>query len=246
MKTISVLIIDDDNSASITLKKHLEENHFKVIAIAQNIKEAIAIYYTEDIDIVIIDVFLDGKTDGITFANTINKNKSTLKPFIFLTGLIERDVFEKVKIERPFSFLLKPFNKVEILYTIELVLEKSIENTEWFNGKNDTIDNAFFIKKNNIFHKVQIQDIICIEVEGRYSKIKVDKNSFLLEYSLIDLQKRLPRSLFIRSHRNYIVNINKVKEVHYNDNLIILENSIKALLGRRYKKDFIHRHSILK
>jgi len=246
MKKINVLIIDDDNFESITLKDHLEQNHFKVIAIAKDVKQAMAIYYTEDIDIVIIDIFLEGRPDGITFANTINRNKNTLKPFIFLTGHMDRGIFEKAKKEQPFSFLLKPFNKLEILYAIELVLEKSMNNSEWFENRNDAVDDAFFIKKNKVFHKVRLRDISCVEVEGRYSKIMADKNTFLLEYTLIDLQKRLPTSMFIRSHRNYIVNMNKVKEVHYNDNLIILEDNTKALLGRSYKKDFIHRYSILR
>ena len=179
MKKINVLIIDDDNFESITLKNYLEENHFKVIAIAKDVKEAIAIYYTEDIDVVIVDIFLEGCPDGITFANIINRNKNTLKPFIFLTGHVSREIFEKAKIEHPFSFLLKPFNKLEILYAIELVLEKSMSNSEWTENQSDIVDDAFFIKKNKIFHKIHFRDITYVEVEGRYSKIMADKNSFL-------------------------------------------------------------------
>ncbi len=245
MQKINVLIIEDDEFEATTLREHLEQNRYKVIAVATNLKQAVALYYNEDIDVVIIDIFLNGHPEGIAFANAINRNKNTLKPFVFLTGHMEREIFEKAKIEQPFSFLLKPFNKLEILYAIELALEKFLNNSEWLERRNNAVDDAFFIKKNGVFHKIRLYDISCIEVEGRYSKIRADNNIFLLEHTLIDLQKRLPKSMFIRTHRNYIVNMKKVKEIHYNDNLIILEDNAKALLGRSYKKGFMHGYPML-
>ncbi len=245
MKKINVLIIEDNDFEANLLKEHLEKNDCRVVAIASNLKQALSLYYTEHIDIVVIDIFLNGNPDGITFANKVNLNKNTLKPFVFLTGHMDRAIFEKAKIEQPFSFLLKPFNKLEVLYAIELALEKSVNDMGHKEKKSEANNDAFFIKKNSVLHKILLNDISCVEVEGRYSKIMADKNTFLLEHTLVDLQRRLPKSVFARSHRNFIVNMNKVKEVHYNDNLIILEDNVKALLGRSYKNDFIHGYSVL-
>ncbi len=246
MEKINVLIIEDDDFEATVLRTHLEQYCYKIVAVATNLKQALRLYYTEDIDIVIIDVYLQGSPDGITFANKVNSNKNTLKPFVFLTGHMDKETFEMAKTEQPFSFLLKPFNALEILYAIELALEKFTKNKEERESSGEAVENAFFIKKKSVFYKICFKDISYVEVEGRYAKVMADKKTFLLEHTLVDLEKRLPKSIFARSHRNYIVNMNKVKEVHYNDNLIILEDNTKALLGRSYKNDFTRGYSILR
>jgi FixJ family two-component response regulator len=50
------------------------------------------------------------------------------KPFVFLTSSNDRQIF--AKLTRPFSFLMKPFNELEILYAIEMAVEK-------FHNQND-------------------------------------------------------------------------------------------------------------
>jgi len=45
-------------------------------------------------------------------------------PFLFLTGHTERPVFEKAKAIQPYGFNVKPFNEEELIYTIELILNK--------------------------------------------------------------------------------------------------------------------------
>ncbi len=250
MKKINVLVIEDDPFEANLLKDRLEKHQFNVVAMATNLKEALTYYYTEKFDVVIVDIFLNGLPDGIAFAEKINIHKHVLKPFVFLTGHFDRDVFERARITQPYSFLLKPFNELEIIYAIELALEKYMREATWSHTEKDLPENekhlAFFIKKNNVLHKIYLKDIYYIEVEGRYSKVVVKDEVFLVQYALAELQEKLPRAIFLRSHRNYIVNLKKVKEVHYNDNLILLKDNLKVTLGRTYKNAFLSVYKILK
>ena len=86
MDNINVLIIEDTPEQSDALTKVLLENNYTVAGVAKNFTDAIKLFYENTVDVIIIDVFLDGKPDGITFAETINIIPNSSKPFVFLTS----------------------------------------------------------------------------------------------------------------------------------------------------------------
>lgn len=238
--TIHILILEDDDLEASILQETLQTHNFTTER-ASTLYEALTLFATKRFDFVIIDVFINGEPEGITFAKTLLKDSTLFIPFMFLTGHTDRLIFEAAKITNPHGFLLKPFNELELIYSIELIIEKY--NTEKEISPNP--DTPFFFKKRSSFFKVEPSDIIYLEVEGRYCKIHTITNSFLTQKSLKDLLKRLPQNLFIRVHRNYIINCAMVKEVHSEDNLIILQNNIYISLGRAYKADFFKHYKII-
>ena len=150
MDTINVLIIEDEPDQSDALCKVLVENKYNIAGVARNYKDALQLIFKSPIDIIIIDVFLDGKPDGITFAETINIIPNALKPFVFLTSSQDRQIFEKAKLTKPFSFLMKPYNELEILYALEMAVEKFYEQPNVFSSEeqNTVVSKEFlFIKK---------------------------------------------------------------------------------------------------
>jgi len=100
MDNISVLIIEDTPAQSDRLVNTLEENNFTVVGVAPSLTEALSLFYGSDkIDIVIIDIFLNGVPDGIAFAETINAVPNASKPFVFLTSSTDRQIFQRAKLE---------------------------------------------------------------------------------------------------------------------------------------------------
>ncbi|WP_026728482.1 LytR/AlgR family response regulator transcription factor [Flavobacterium denitrificans] len=247
MDNINVLIIEDTPEQSDALIKVLLENNYTVVGVARNFTDALKLFYENTIDIIIIDVFLDGKPDGITFAESINIIPNASKPFVFLTSSKDRQIFERAKLTKPFSFLMKPFNELEILYAIEMAVEKFYEQTNVFLGEEqDTVisDDHLFIKKKNALKKVSINDILYIEVEERYCNIITEKEKFVILISLTKISDLLDKNKFIKTHRNTIVNADKIEEIILADNLIILKGNHKINLSDTYK-DFIKKMNIL-
>lgn len=248
MDNINVLIIEDTVAESDALVKVLTENNYNIVGIARTYQDALAMFYQSTIDIVVIDVFLDGKPDGITFAETINIVPNGVKPFVFLTSSKDRQIFERAKLTKPFSFLMKPFNELEILYALEMAVEKFYEQTNVFHSEdqNTVISNdTLFIKKNKSLKKVKIEDIVYIEVEDRYCNIITDVEKFVILISLTKIIHLLDPAKFYQTHRNYIVNISKIEEIIVNDNLVILKGNHKVTLSDKYK-DFVKNFRILK
>ncbi|WP_348822748.1 LytR/AlgR family response regulator transcription factor [Flavobacterium aestuarii] len=241
MDNINVLIIEDTPEESEALSKVLLANNYNIAGIAQNYKDALTLFYKNHVDIIIIDVFLDGKPEGITFAETINIIPNASKPFVFLTSSQDRQIFERAKLTKPFSFLMKPFNELEIIYAIEMAVEKFYEQTNVFLSEDqDTVisNDYLFIKKKNALKKVSLKDILYIEVEDRYCNIITEKEKFVILISLTKISELLDKNKFIRTHRNYIVNSDTIEEIILADNLVILKGNHKVSLSDNYK-DFI-------
>ncbi|CAM1373381.1 LytR/AlgR family response regulator transcription factor [Tenacibaculum xiamenense] len=248
MDNVNILIIEDTPQESDRLVKVLEDNNYTVSGIAPSFKEALALFYKVKVDIVIIDIFLNGVPDGITFAETINTVPEASKPFVFLTSSTDRKIFERAKLTQPFSFLMKPFNELEVLYAIEMAVEKFYEQEDVFiTEEEDTVISSdyLFIKKGKSLKKVQIKEIIYIEVEEKYCNIITEKEKFVILISLTKLLTLLDNAIFARTHRNFIVNIEKIIEIVPADNLILVSGNHKVTLSDRYK-DIIKKVRTLK
>ncbi|QHI35931.1 Transcriptional regulatory protein YpdB [Kordia antarctica] len=248
MENVNILIIEDTEAESSRLVKTLTQNGFTIVGVAKTLKNALEIFYNEKVDIAIIDIFLDGTPDGIAFAETINAVPNAAKPFVFLTSSTDRRIFERAKLTHPFSYLIKPFNELEILYAIETALEKFYDQDDSFLGaEENTIisKESLFIKKGKSLKKVHTNDIIYIEVEEKYCNIITEKEKFVILISLVKIIELLDATKFHRTHRNFIVNLEKVQEIIPGDNLIILSGNHKATLSNTYK-DIIKKIRTLK
>lgn len=248
MAPIKVLILEDDAFQAESLQEDLEEHGFTVVGSAKTLQEAVGLFHLQTIDIAIIDIFLGGQPSGIQFAEYIYDQGQGKIPFVFLTGNNEMRIFEKAKLTNPHSFLLKPYNTIELVYAIELAVEAA--NRQSYQPITSPIPTSpkrfIFVKKSNVYHKIFLNNIQYIEVEGRYSKIATSNKSFLIQLALKEVEKLLPSTDFVRTHRNYIVQKSKIQEIHNQDNLIVLEGNQTALIGRKYKEDFLKNNFTLK
>ncbi|RZJ53122.1 MAG: response regulator transcription factor [Flavobacterium sp.] len=248
MDNINVLIIEDTPAESDALVKVLTENNYTIVGVCPTYGEALTTFYNNTVDIVVIDVFLNGSPDGITFAETINIVPNGVKPFVFLTSSKDRQIFERAKLTKPFSFLMKPFNELEILYALEMAVEKFYGQPNVFHSEdqNTIISNdSLFIKKNKSLKKVRIEDIVFIEVEDRYCNVITETDKFVILISLTKIIQLLDPALFFQTHRNYIVNASKIEEIIINDNLVVLKGKHKVTLSDKYK-DFVKNFRVLK
>lgn len=248
MDTIHILIIEDDIDVASELKSTLEKNEYTVVGIAINYQEALTMFYKLPIDLVIIDVFLGENPEGITFAETISIVPNSLKPFIFLTGSKDRQIFERAKLTKPYRFLLKPFNELEVLYAIEMAIEKFYEQANVFASTNqDTVvtKEYLFIKKRSTMKKVLLSSIIYIEVDNRYCTIITELEKFVIQISLAKILKYINTTVFQQIHRKYIVNIHAIEQIIFRDNSLLLKDNHTVHFSEKYKT-VIKSFSILK
>jgi len=108
--------------------------------------------------------------------------------------------------------------------------------------KEDTgiiIHDILFVKKNKRIVKVPLADISYIEVESKYSTLVTVEGKFIVRISLKDLLDKLPKNLFLRVHRNYIVNVKNIIEFDIEEYTVHLSNCVIPL-GRSYRTDIVN------
>lgn len=246
MKKIKILLLEDLMDDVKQLTDILPPNNFEIAGIASNLKEGIALYETLDFDIVIIDIFLQGQPKGIDFARSI-QNSDIKKPFIFLTSSIDKDVFIQAKTTDPSNYLIKPFNTPELLFAIELAIEKFLHVEGAFASQKPVFYNdSFFVKDGQSLVKVIPDDIKYITVDGPYCNMVAEKGTYILQISLSKFIEELPEGQFLRTHRNFIVNSKMIEKIYPNDNLIVIKSKEKVLLSRRYKEAFFKNYRVFK
>ena len=133
---------------------------------------------------------------------------------------------------------MKPFNELELLYAIEMAVEKFYNQNDVFSGdEEDTVisDEHLFIKKGKSLKKVLVSDIIYVEVEDKYCNVVTEKEKFVILMSLTKMIKFLNSSLFYQTHRRFIVNIEKIEEITLSDNLILLSGGHKVDISDNYR-----------
>lgn len=113
-----VLILEDEIIIANSIQFHLEANGYEV-EIATDPMDAEALVRRRPFDIVLCDINLNHKIDGISFVeNTIQDSA----PVIFLTAYGDLETLKRAEVTCPYAYLIKPFNKDQLLITINLSL----------------------------------------------------------------------------------------------------------------------------
>ncbi len=246
MKTLQLLLLEDEDEEAKEISEFLGDHNFEVTR-AITIQDAERKIQDLFFDIIILDIMIDGKPDGIVLAQQINEQQLNI-PFLFLTSTQSKHFFDLAKLTQPATYLLKPYNTLELLFSIELAIEKCYKqsNTLSFNSENAVLSPTYiFVKKNKSVMKIAIEHINYVEVKEKYCNLISEEGNFLIKLSLIKVKELLSNPNFTQVHRNFLVNIKKIKEIYFEDNLIILMSTAQIPFSERYKALFIKDNDIL-
>ena len=94
--------------------------------------------------------------------------------------------------------------------TIKPAVEKAIEQHKLKLDFNETDGEHIFVKSNLKKRKVYIKDIKWIEALGDYVKVVTEENSLVVLSTMKAFEKELPEGKFLRIHKSYIVNLDKI------------------------------------
>jgi PAS domain S-box-containing protein len=128
---VNILVVEDEIIVAKDMQLKLEKLGYVVISIVSTGEDAIKQVEISHPDLVLMDIRLEGKMDGIQAANHIRNNYNI--PVIFITAYGDEDTFTRAKITEPFGFILKPFEIRELHSNIEIALyrhkvEKELNN----------------------------------------------------------------------------------------------------------------------
>jgi DNA-binding NarL/FixJ family response regulator len=121
-RTCRILVVEDEAVIALRLQKRLKEMGYDVPDIAYTGDDAVEKAGRLKPDLVLMDIMIPGKMDGIEAAKIVKTEFDI--PVIFLTAFSEDKIIENAKQAEPFAYLLKPFQDREIKAAIEVALHK--------------------------------------------------------------------------------------------------------------------------
>ncbi len=122
MKTAKILIVEDEIITAMALKQSLEDEGYEVCPLTNSGEDAIEKAESERPDIVLMDINILGKMDGIETAKEIFALFGI--PTVFMTGYDENAVREKMKPATWAGYLIKPLDFRKLKPTIDKILRR--------------------------------------------------------------------------------------------------------------------------
>lgn len=226
---MNCLIVDDEPIAREIIKAycgHLPVLH--IVASVGNALEAKTILQNHKIDILFLDINMP-VLNGIAFLKTL-KNQPQV---IFTTAYKEYavDAFDLAAID----YLLKPFSLERFIVAVDKALERLIPTEQGATETGKTEDYLFLKFDGKIF-KIMHEELLFAEAQGNYTKIVTAQNTLLPSMTFSSFEVLLPKSLFLRVHRSFI--INKAKITHIEGNRVFVQNH-EIPIGSSYRDDFL-------
>ena len=227
---IRVIAIDDEPLALRQLEMYIAKVPFMELAAACN-SAAAAIPLLESADAIFLDINMPDLT-GMDFIKSLPH-----PPAVVFTTAYSEYAVEGFRVNAV-DYLLKPFGLQDFQRTalrLKTRLEERGVKSEESSVKNE--ENFLFLKTDYRVVKVNIADIRYVESMSEYLKVWIEgeRKPVITLLSMKKMEEKLPDS-FMRIHRSYIVNLNKIQEV--NKSRIILDADTYLPLGDLYKEAF--------
>ena len=233
---LKCIIVEDEFPAREELKYFiLKHENFQLENEFENPIDALKFLEKNKVDCIFLDINMP-ELDGMNLARILQKLDPELK-IIFITAYREYavDAFEI----RAFDYLLKPYSEARIT--------QLLDNLTKSQNKFPIPKEVSKINKVTVLHHdkmivLPVDKICYIEVVDKESTIYTENNKYVSKFKLSKWQEILPADKFYRTHRSYIVNLDKIIEIEpwFNGTYLLkLENiSFKVPVSRANAKEF--------
>ena len=211
---VKVLIVEDEMIIGANISLQLSNLGYEVSGIIPRGEEALLHIKQNPPDIVLLDIQLKGRLDGIDTAQLMQKDHDI--PIIYLTANVDDAYFNRAKSTNPSAFISKPFKKLDLQHAIELTVDRmnnGIHNVKVKCTSPFVQSDSIYIRRNEKMVKILIKDIYYFEADRNYCRIYSKKRECLLVMTLKNIYDKLPQEHFLRIHRSFIVNLSHVDEV---------------------------------
>ncbi len=121
-KEINIMIVEDELIFAEDLKTIFQDPPYKVSSIQMRANDALAEIARKKPDLILIDIKLQGKMDGIELSEKVRQKYAI--PVIFITAFSNPLIIEKSMATKPICYLIKPISELDLLDAIKAEFEK--------------------------------------------------------------------------------------------------------------------------
>lgn len=248
---LKILLVEDETIIAANMTKILEKMGYEVIGSTMDSEKTIRTLEAEKAgnhqpDLILLEINLSGKLDGIDLAEEINKRFDI--PIIFTANYTDIATVERAKKVNPINYLIKPIRPEQLYIAIEIAMfnlakkEGEIKQDLEEISEGLFIKDALFIKEKFRYTKMHISEMLWIKVEGNYLEIQLADRKELIRGSLGTFLKKMNRNNFFRTHKSYAVNLDYLTKFHPK-NVTILQTIIP--ISKTFASELLKRLDVI-
>jgi DNA-binding LytR/AlgR family response regulator len=236
---IRCIAIDDEPLALRQIADYVKKTPFlELVDQCESALQAIAVLENTPVDLMFVDINMPDLS-GMDFVKTLEK-----PPLVVFVTAYSEYALEGFRVDA-IDYLLKPISYVDFLKSANRV-RKYFETILPHHAKEEGDMEYLFVKSGYKIVRIRLEDIIYIEGMREYVRIHLTKDKALMSLiSLSVLEEQLPSDKFMRVHRSYIVNLEKITTIDHSR--IIFGDKVYIPVSEQHKELFqkyINLHSL--
>ena len=237
---IKCIAIDDEPLALKKLVAYIKKiPYLELVAQCQSAIEAQKVIDQQQIDAIFLDINMPD-LNGLDFAKSMEQNHS-LGPIMVFTTAYSEYAIEGYK-ANAVGYLLKPYGFDEFETAAQKVKDIAEIRQQAMTDVTTQVDDdgTIFVKSDYKIVRMNIKNIRYIEAMSEYLRFCCDDRSkpVIVLLSMKKIEEHLPSNMFMRIHRSYIINLNKICEVKKNH--VVIEDDVSLPIGDNYKDAFMN------
>lgn len=247
---INILVTEDESIVRKDIERSLKKLGYNVVGSADTGEKAIELAIKHKPDLALMDIMLKGEMTGIDAAERIKQEIDI--PIIFLTAYADESTLAKAKVTEPHGYILKPFKEIDIHTSIEMAIHKHKKEREikieadFLRSLARHKDNAeyLFVKHQSSLVKLDVDEVLYVEALKDYVIVKTTAEDYTIHSTMKDIEKKLPKRYFMRIHRSYIVNVDRIRMIS-SSGLMLDKGDKEIPVGGSYKDALSERINLL-
>lgn len=212
MEKINVLIVEDAGLVAEDIANKLKKHNMDVAAICNSGEDAIRSLEERMPDVILMDIQLSGALDGISTAHMIHEKNDI--PIVYLSDYGDDDKVNRAIKTSPQTYLSKPFREGDLIRTIQIAFNNWRDRHA--TKPSAVLKDHFFIKDGDKHVKVSYHDIVYLEAGRAYCRIVTETKTYTQSNNMGKILDQISHKDFIRVHRSYVINTNKITEIEGN------------------------------
>ena len=218
---MNCIIIDDEATARAVITQLCSNvENMNVLEEFSNAIEAIKYLNQNEIDLIFLDIHMPDFT-GFDFIETL-KNP----PRIILTTSDTNFAIQAFEYDCIVDYLVKPISQERFDKAIQKANSKTIPVSRNTNSEKveTTSGNDLYVNIDRRLIKIDIPSIYLVEAKGDYIYVKTELQNYTVHSTLKKIEEKLPNDLFLKVHRSFIINIDKIVDIE--DNSVLIKKDV--------------------
>jgi DNA-binding LytR/AlgR family response regulator len=234
------VVVDDESSArGITVGLCARAGVFTLAKEFSNGLDAIKYVVKHRVDVMFLDIHMPNFS-GFDVIESLE-----YPPKIILTTSDSNFALDAFNYDCVLDYLVKPLNFKRFQLSVDKLQKHNQSRLGSINTaalQYNEIENNLFVNVGRRLVKIGVDTIYLIGSNGDYVNVICEQSNYKVHSTLNNIVSKLPSSLFIRVHRSYVVNINKIIDIEDNS---LLVNKTVVPIGRTHRNELMDRLNLL-